>query len=412
MLFKQTFCTAIAAATLMTLTACGGGSSDSTTTASTSTVTPVVTTLADESPVVDTSQTATYDATSVIAAPAKGQAFYGQDAQFSGTQPSYTKSSDGLTVKDNVTGLTWQASQTGGDVYWTEAETVPAALNKSSYGGYSDWRLPTIRELYSLWNGNTGWPYIDTNYFSVPYASEQELSHAILWSSTKYTGLLRSSIEGSSAVGAEMAFGVNFGTGHIKAYTTSIGAKHMVRAVRGPIYGTSSFVDNGNGTINNQATGLMWTQSDSGVGMDWEHALAWAQTQNGEKLAGYSDWRLPNTKELQSLVDYTRSAEATAAANVGPAINPLFKISSITNEAGDADYPFFWTSSSARASSTAPFSSAWAVAFGRAVDDSGKDLHGAGAVRFDTKVKATSGTSGQDAGRVFNYVRLVRNVSL
>ena len=408
MLFRHTFCTAIAAASLMTLTACGGSGSNSTT--ATSTGTTVVTTVADKSPVIDTSQTNTYDATSVIAAPAKGQPFYGQDAQIAGTQPSYTKSSDGLTVKDNITGLTWQASQIGGDEYWTEAETVPAALNQVSYGGYSDWRLPTIRELYSLWNGNTGWPYIDTKYFSVPYTSEQELSHAIIWSSTKYTGLLRSSIEGSSAVGAEMAFGVNFGTGHIKAYTTSIGPKHMVRAVRGPIYGTSSFVDNGNGTINDQATGLMWSQTDSGIGMDWEHALDWAQTKNGEKWLGYSDWRLPNTKELQSLVDYTRSAEATAAANVGPAINPLFKISSITNEAGDADYPFFWTSSSARASSTAPFSAAWAVAFGRAVDDSGKDLHGAGAVRFDAKVKATGGTSGQDAGRVFNYVRLVRDI--
>jgi len=405
MSIKQSMCSAIATVLLTTLAACGGGST------STSSTTYVETKVADKSPVVDTSQSATYDATSVTAAPATGQPFYGQDAQYSGTQPSYTKSSDCLTVKDNVTGLTWQASQTGGDVYWTEAETVPAALNKVSYGGYSDWRLPTIRELYSVWNGSTGWPYIDTNYFTVSYTSEQELSHAIMWSSTKYTGLLRSSIEGSSAVGAEMAFGVNFGTGHIKAYSTSIGPKHMVRAVRGPIYGTNSFVDNADGTINDKATGLMWAQADSGVGMDWEHALAWAQTRNNEKFLGYSDWRLPNAKELQSLVDYTRSAEATAAANVGPAINPLFKISSITNEAGATDYPYFWTSTSARAWAAAPFSSAWYVAFGRAADAAGKDLHGAGAVRFDAKVKATSGTSGQDAGRVFNYVRLVRNVT-
>jgi hypothetical protein len=407
MLLTKNFCTAIAAAILMSLTACGGSGSNSTT--ATSTGTTVVTTVADKSPVIDTSQTNTYDATSVIAAPAKGQPFYGQDAQFSGTQPSYTKSSDGLTVKDNITGLTWQASQIGGDVYWTEAETVPAALNQVSYGGYSDWRLPTIRELYSVWNGSKGWPYIDTKYFSVPYTSEQELSHAIIWSSTKYTGLLRSSIEGSSAVGAEMAFGVNFGTGHIKAYTTSIGPKHMVRAVRGPIYGTSSFVDNGNGTINDQATGLMWSQTDSGVGMDWEHALAWAQTRNGEKFLGYSDWRLPNSKELQSLVDYTRSAEATAAANVGPAISPLFKISSITNEAGATDYPYFWTSTSAGGKDGEPLVFAWYVAFGRAADAAGKDLHGAGAIRFDAKV--TGKTQGQDAERVFNYVRLVRNIA-
>ena len=402
MLFKYNFCMAISTATLMSLTACGGGSA----TITTNIATYVETRVADKSPAIDTSQADAYDATSVITAPTVGQAFYGQDAHFAGTQPSYTKSSDGLTVKDNVTGLTWQASQTGGDVYWTEAETVPAALNKASYGGYSDWRLPTIRELYSLWNGSTGWPYIDKNYFSVPAITETELSHAIMWSSTKYTGLLRSSIEGN--VGAEMAFGVNFGTGHIKAYSAAIGPKHMVRAVRGPIYGTSSFVDNGNGTINDQATGLMWTQSDSGAGMDWEQALAWAQTKNGERLLGYSDWRLPNSKELQSLVDYTRSAEATSSASIGPAISPLFKISSITNEAGATDYPYFWTNTSAKANPTAAFNSAWYVAFGRATDASGKDLHGAGAVRFDAKVMGKA--PGQDAERVFNYVRLVRDI--
>ena len=123
MLGKKCLPKLLCACAVSVLVGCGGLSSTDTTVA-----TPIITTVADKSPVVDTSQTNTYDATSVIAAPAKGQPFYGQDAQFAGTQPSYTKSSDGLTVKDNITGLTWQASQTGGDVYWTEAETIPACL--------------------------------------------------------------------------------------------------------------------------------------------------------------------------------------------------------------------------------------------------------------------------------------------
>ena len=90
----------------------------------------------------------------------------------------------------------------------------------------------------------------------------------------------------------------------------------------------------------------MWAQADSGSGMDWEHALAYAQTQNAASYLGHDDWRLPNTKELQSLVDYTRSPGATDAAQVGPAIDPLFSCTAITNEAGDADYPWYWTSTS------------------------------------------------------------------
>lgn len=81
--------------------------------------------------------------------------------------------------------------------------------------------------------------------------------------------------------------------------------------------------------------------------MDWEHALAYAQTQNSANYLGHNDSRVPNAKELQSLVDYTRSPYATNAANVGPAINALFSCTCILNDGGKADYPYYWTSTSA-----------------------------------------------------------------
>ncbi|RME66394.1 MAG: hypothetical protein D6790_00225, partial [Caldilineae bacterium] len=97
---------------------------------------------------------------------------------------------------------------------------------------------------------------------------------------------------------------------------------------------------------------------------------------------------------------------ATDPADEGPAIDPLFHISSITNEAGDADYPYFWTSTSARFNACGDYYYAWYVAFGRAVDGEGNDSHGAGAVRFDTKVE--NGPLGEGGERYYNYVRLVR----
>lgn len=358
-------------------------------------------------PIVGTSQTGIWDATGNSITPVLGEAFFGQDAQFTHSTPVYTKSSDGLTVKDEVTGLTWQKTYDSGTYYWASILTVVDNLNTQNYGGYNDWRVPTIKELYSLWNGSVGWPYIDTEYFDINYTDEQDLSHAIFWSSTKYTGVLGNVSSSMETPGSELAFGVNFGTGHIKSYSICVGPKHQVRCVRGNLsYGVNLFQNNNDGTISDLATGIMWQQTDNGSGMDWEHALAYAQTQNNANYLGHNDWRLPNNKELQSIVDYTRSPYATNEANDGPAINELFSCTSILNDGGKADYPYYWTSTSAISLANGEYLSAWYVAFGQAEDGNGENLHGAGAVRFDRK---TIGT-GEGEERVLNYVRLVRNI--
>jgi len=60
-------------------------------------------------PIVDTGQETFYNNSFVIPAPDSGEAFFGQDAQYIGNQPSYTDNGDG-TITDNVTDLMWQRS--------------------------------------------------------------------------------------------------------------------------------------------------------------------------------------------------------------------------------------------------------------------------------------------------------------
>ncbi len=313
-------------------------------------------------PIVDTGQSKCYDNRGEIAPPRPGQAFYGQDAQFHGHAASYTLSADGLMVRDNVTDLTWQSSpDTDGDgavtrrdkLTLSQAQALPAKLSAAKFGGFEDWRLPSIKELYSLFdargtdpNGPMDadtsrlTPFIDTKFFKFAYGDTRTGERVIdsqYVSNTRYVG--------RSARGFGKVFGVNFADGRIKGYDLQmpgIGVEKtfFVLCVRGnPAHGKNDFHANGDGTITDRATGLMWSRTDSGHGMNWEEALAWVQKKNAEKLHGHDDWRLPSVKELQSIVDYTRCPDTTDS----PAIDPIFACTTVTNEARQADYPFYWS---------------------------------------------------------------------
>jgi hypothetical protein len=375
--------------------------------------------------VVDTGQDRCYDDRGAISCPNPGQAFYGQDAQFTGRPPKYQDNSDG-TVGDLNTGLMWVKAR-GAKVTWDEAVAGAADCRA---GGHSDWRVPTIKELYSLINFSGGFhpegdsiPYLDARCFAFVYGDPDRGERPIDcqdWSATEYVG---TTMNDNPTV-----FGVNFADGRIKGYPRlrpgpdgRSAHRLYVRYVRGnPAYGRNDLHDNGDGTVTDHATGLAWSRDDSKAGMNWQQALAWVQGRNRAKFAGHTDWRLPNAKELQSIVDYTWAPQAADPARRGPAIDPVFNISRLK----DGEYPCFWTSTTHldgprdREGSAAVY-----IAFGRALGwmqfPPGRgeprllDVHGAGAQRSDPKrgdpddFPRGRGPQG-DVVRVLNHVRCVR----
>lgn len=390
--------------------------------------------------IVDTGQTDCFDTRAIIPDPAPDQAWFGQDAQHMGLPPRYQDHGDG-TVTDLQTGLMWVQAR-GSKVSWADAVSGAA---QCSAGGHTDWRMPTIKELYSLilYTGAQGTsmtstagyiPFLDTTVFEFAYGSGTDTERVIDcqdWSGTPYVS--------TTMLGNATAFGVNFADGRIKGYPSGpVGAtgsltQNFVRYVRGnSAYGRNQYAHNGDGTVTDAATGLMWAQMDSGVGMDWPSALAWVQQKNAEGHLGYRDWRLPNVKELQSIVDYTRAPDAASPDHRGPAIDPVFHCTSITNEGGVTDHPYFWSSTSFHDGSPDGIPAAY-VCFGRALGymKLGSattyqllDVHGAGAQRSDPKSGNPSdhllGTdaNGQpvygrgpqgDVTRIANFVRLVRD---
>ena len=372
-------------------------------------------------PVVDTGQQRCYGNRSSMVCRAPNRSFfgdfYGQDAQYRGAQPSYRDNGDG-TVSDLNTGLMWVKAR-GGKMYWDRAVAGAAS---SRVGGYDDWRAPTIKELYSLidFRGNeqrsasTTNPFIDTRFFDFKFGDESAGERFIDcqdWSATKYVA--------TTMGNNPTAFGVNFADGRIKGYgirhnardRRSLKERRYMRYVRGnPAYGHNSFDDNGkggDGTVTDRATGLVWQQADSGQTHNWKDALGYCEDLT---QAGKNDWRLPNAKELQSIVDYSRSPTTTGSA----AIDPIFRV---TNKES-----YYWTGTTHLSGPAAGQGAAY-VAFGRAMgyfapprsnqQKRFMDVHGAGAQRSDPKsgnpAKYPQGFGPQgDDRRIYNYVRCVR----
>ena len=104
------------------------------------------------------------------------------------------------------------------------------------------------------------------------------------------------------------------------------------------------FVDNGDGTVTDHCTGLMWQKDTADVNLSGdvtdEDLVSWCDALrycNIVEFAGHDDWRLPNVRELESIVDYGR---------LGPAIDPVFSAFSrqywsSTSLAGDPGFVWF-----------------------------------------------------------------------
>ena len=377
-------------------------------------------------PIVDTGQNRCFNDYIEMKFPGINQKFFGQDAQYEGNIPSYRYNGDG-TITDQVTGLVW-TKDPGKKMTYRQAA---ANADKCRIGGYSDWRLPTIKELYSLiiftgedpdpMSQSTGTlePFIN-KVFNFTYgnpAHGERIIDSQFATSTLY--------HSTTMDGNKTMFGVNFADGRIKGYpiVSQGGEKTFyVLYVRGSInYGQNIFVDNSDGTITDKATGLIWMTVDSGYlnagvkkdgKLNWSEALTWA---DNLEYAGRTDWRLPNVKELQSIVDYTRCPDVTNSA----AIDPIFKSTLIINEGGYSDYAQYW-SSTTHIRKMGPCCGSY-VCFGRGLgfmqlgwsrQKQLLDVHGAGCQRSDPKVGDPSqfptgrGPQG-DVQRIYNMVRCV-----
>jgi hypothetical protein len=242
----------------------------------------------------DTGQIECYDSGGILMDNCDGT---GQDGYYTIHPMSFTDNGDG-TITDNVTGLQWQkctngqsgvecatGSPTGSD--WATAAATCASLDLDGIG----WRLPEDFELVNLADYGRHGPAIDPIF--------PNTSAYYYWTANSYSG---------NALNANIVY---FHSGLIANIVKS-DISIFTRCVRGTraAKGTA-FVDNGDGTITDDATGLLWQKCSYGQTNDascsgsatqrtWDQALSDCE---GLSLLGYPSWRLPNIKELNSISD-------------------------------------------------------------------------------------------------------------
>jgi len=102
--------------------------------------------MAFATPVPDTGQTQSYTDT------------FGEDSDYTCNPHSYTDLGNGI-VRDNVTELEWQQTTAPGTYTWEQALDYVAGMNSGSGTyGFTDWRLPTIKELSTLVDSSIPYP--------------------------------------------------------------------------------------------------------------------------------------------------------------------------------------------------------------------------------------------------------------
>ncbi len=239
---------------------------------------------------------------------------FGEDSDYGPNVHSYTDLGNGI-VRDNVTGLEWQQS-TPFETY--SREGAFDYCENLTLGGHNDWRLPTVKELSGLVDNNIPYPGPTINTAFFPGTEDDQY-----WSSTtnsQYSGVF---------------FIVNFEWGSVSDINDF---GFHVRAVRSG-QSNNNFTNTCPGTVSDTSTGLMWQQATAPGTYTWEQALSYCESL---ELDGYSDWRLPNRNELQSILNYN---------TYNPVIDTAFF--------PDTENDFYWSSTT-----NAEFTDAvWSVDF-------------------------------------------------
>lgn len=312
--------------------------------------------------------------------------FNAPGASSAGVSRMYLDLGNGV-IKDQRTGLFWEKKGSSGGIHdqagtasWSQWQ--PWGANGSAFkeflaglntppcfAGFCDWRLPTVLELQTLVDFGRQYPAVPDAFNSdcMPGCSAINECSCTTWNGSYWTAT-------TDVSDASRAWNVNFATGWTSSYIKVAGS--AVRAVRG---GTTpvAFYDNGDGTISDRETGLVWEKKLGTVGSlvpctsgedcsdphnvnnvySWSTGNPWSpdgtaftnflvRLNTPPCFTGKCDWRLPTILELGGRDSYGYAAGGIMDISVGGCGAPLFASPCINPIFGPTHHGAYWASTS------------------------------------------------------------------
>lgn len=200
-------------------------------------------------------------------------------------------------VTDGTTGLSWNQNASPGTfpMSWSEAFEYVDQLNRLSHNGINNWRLPSRRELFSLISHQHINPALPDGH---PFT---DVFSGYYWTSSVCRRL------------ADQAWYIHLGGGRI--YRGMKYGSYMLWPVAGPKPDKGQMSNRfaiENRTARDRFTNRVWLRPLRSMKrpIKWEKALETIDVLNAQNTGGYTNWRLPNIRELESLVDLNRHSPA------------------------------------------------------------------------------------------------------
>ena len=235
-------------------------------------------------------------------------------------------------VTDTQTGLMWikNASLSTFPMTWNEALAFMKTLNNSGFHGYSDWKLPNRRELYSIISLEminpclpyhhpfervfTGYYWTSTSCSRLPdQAWYIHLGGARIFKGMKYGSYMVWPVRNTRTKGK----GEKLETGQYICYDEQGVIINCQNTGQDAEYYPKTIMNDQryqvkNGTVNDNTLALTWLKNANvhGEMVDWKRAFEIVLQMNEKAEFGYRDWRLPTIAELESITDMGQHSPA------------------------------------------------------------------------------------------------------